>query len=101
MSQLIIDLDGTICTEEKIFNRGLATPLPGAKEALDKFKEEGHTIIIYSARGWNEYDMTIRWLKSNYIPYDQVVLGKPIGQYWIDDRAIRFTSWEKIAPEVK
>ena len=95
--QLIVDLDGTICTEEKTFSRSMATPLEGAKETLRKLKDKGHTIIIYSARSWTEYEMTIKWLNDNQIPYDQVILGKPIGDYWIDDRAVNFQSWEKIS----
>lgn len=94
--QLIIDLDGTICSEEKTFSRSMAKPLPGAKKTLSKLKEQGHIIIIYSARSWNEYEITIKWLNDNQIPYDQVILGKPIGDYWIDDRAINFKSWSNI-----
>jgi uncharacterized HAD superfamily protein len=99
--QLIIDLDGCICSEEKTFSRSLAKPIPGAKEVLDELKNQGHIIIIYSARSWNEYEMTIQWLKDNQISYDQVILGKPVGDYWIDDRAIRFTSWSEIKEKIK
>jgi len=99
--QLIIDLDGCICSEEKTFSRSLAKPIPGAKEVLDELKNQGHIIIIYSARSWNEYEMTIQWLKDNQISYDQVILGKPIGDYWIDDRAIRFSSWSEIKEKIK
>jgi hypothetical protein len=45
--------------------------------------------------------MTINWLDENQIPYDQVILGKPIGDYWIDDRAIRFSSWDQILKEIE
>ena len=99
--QLIIDMDGTICTEEKTFSRSMANPIPGAKETLDKLKARGHTIIIYSARSWNEYEMTINWLEENKIPFDQLIMGKPIGDYWIDDRAIRYTSWKDILNQIK
>ena len=99
--RLIIDLDGTICTEEKTFSRTLAKPIKGAKEALRKLRNRQHTIIIYSARSWSEYEMTIQWLKDNQIPYDQVILGKPVGDYWIDDRALRFTSWHQITENIK
>jgi len=99
--QLIIDLDGTICSEEKTYSRSMAKPLKGAKEALIKFKKMGHTIIIYSARSWNEYEMTINWLNGHEIPYDQVMLGKPIGDYWIDDRSLRFTTWKEILNQIK
>jgi uncharacterized HAD superfamily protein len=99
--QLIIDLDGTICSEEKTFSRSLAKPKKDAKESIEKLKNAGHIIIIYSARSWNEYEMTIDWLKKNKIPFDQLVLGKPIGDYWIDDRAINFTSWKSVIEKIK
>tara|TARA_Y100000310_G_scaffold292112_1_gene320601 strand:+ start:592 stop:897 length:306 start_codon:yes stop_codon:yes gene_type:complete len=94
--RLIIDLDGTICTEEKTFSRTLAKPIRGAKEALCKLRDAEHTIIIYSARSWNEYEMTEDWLRRHKIPFDQLVMGKPVGDYWIDDRAIKFERWENV-----
>ena len=99
--QLIIDLDGTICTEEKTFSRNLAKPNKDAKESIEKLKSAGYTIIIYSARSWNEYEMTIDWLKKNKIPFDQLILGKPIGKYWIDDRAIKYSSWKDVINQIK
>lgn len=100
MAVIIIDLDGTICTEEKTFSRSMATLKSGASDVIRELKEAGNAIIIYSARSWQEYEMTVLWLKSNNIVYDQLVLGKPIGDYWIDDRAIKFHSWESIRSEV-
>ena len=94
--RFIIDLDGTICTEEKTFSRSLAKPIQGAKDYINKLFEGGHTIIIYSARSWQEYEMTTEWLKNYDIKYHQLILGKPIGDLWIDDRAIRFNTWEQI-----
>jgi hypothetical protein len=38
----------------------------------------------------------VDWLNSNSIPFDQLILGKPIGDYWIDDRAIKFETWDDI-----
>jgi uncharacterized HAD superfamily protein len=99
--QLIIDIDGTICTEEKTFSRSMAKPIIGAKNTLDKLKADGHILILYSARSWNEYEMTLKWLNDNKIPYDQVILGKPIGDYWIDDRAIKFTTWSDVLGKIK
>jgi len=94
--RLIIDLDGTICTEEKTFSRSLAKPIKGASESINKLYSEGHTIILYSSRSWQEYEMTTEWLKSFEIKYHQLILGKPIGDLWIDDRAIRFKAWDDI-----
>ena len=99
--KIIVDLDGTICTEEKQFSRSLAKVNTGAREALNLLKEKGFILIIYSARTWAEYEMTENWLKENKVPYDQIILGKPQGDYWIDDRAIRFRSWEKVINEIR
>jgi hypothetical protein len=94
--QIIIDLDGTICTEEKTYSRSLAIPLDGAIDNINKLYDEGNIIIIYSARTWMEFEMTSEWLKKNNIKYHQLVLGKPVGDVWIDDRAINFNGWENV-----
>ena len=94
--RLVIDIDGTICTEERQFSRPLAKPIFKAAETINRLKDDGHTIILYSARTWAEYEMTVEWLSKYEIKYDQLILGKPIGDFWIDDRAIEFSSWEKI-----
>ena len=99
--RLIIDLDGTICTEEKQFSRSLAKPIEGALTAINKFKRLGYTIIIYSARTWAEYEMTVDWLNKNEIIFDQLILGKPLGDYWIDDRAISFKNWTEVEEQIK
>ena len=81
-------MDGTICTEERQFSRCLAKPLEGAVEAINSLYEAGHIIIIYSARTWAEYEMTNDWLQRNGVKFHQLFMGKPVGDVWIDDRAI-------------
>jgi len=93
--QIIIDLDGTICTEEKTFSRSMAKPLPGAIDVINDLYNKGNIIIIYSARTWQEFEMTSHWLHQNKIQYHQLILGKPIGDIWIDDRALNFKNWEE------
>lgn len=99
--QIIIDLDGTICSEEKTFSRANAVLLEGAVDAVNKLYDAGNTILIYSARTWAEYEMTVKWLSQNGVKYHQLLLGKPIGDVWIDDRALRFTDWSDIMEKVE
>ena len=40
--------------------------------------------------------MTIDWLNKYEFPFDQLILGKPQGDIWIDDRALKFSSWDKV-----
>ena len=86
--QVIIDLDGTLCEELRQFSRCLAKPKDGAIETVNKLYDAGHIIIIYSSRTWVEYEMTVDWLQKNGVKYHQLFMGKPIGDVWIDDRAI-------------
>jgi uncharacterized HAD superfamily protein len=92
---IVIDLDGTICTEEKTFEKFLAIPNENSKSIIDYLFEK-YVIIIYTARGWSEYNITKKWLEENNIKYDILMCGKPIYDYWIDDRAIKYENWEKI-----
>jgi len=91
---IAIDLDGTICSEEKTFEKSLATPNPGSIKALQKMSSDGHILIIWTARGWDQYRMTKEWLTKHDIPFDQLIMGKPIVDIFIDDRARQFTSWD-------
>jgi uncharacterized HAD superfamily protein len=98
--KLVIDIDGTICTEEKQFSRSLAKPIEGAVNALKEINSKGHFIILYSSRTWAEYEMTVDWLEKHEIPFDQLILGKPQGDYWIDDRAIEFLNWKQVMSRI-
>ena len=98
---IMVDLDGVVSTEERVFDRPLAKLIPGAREALHGLKDAGHTIVIYTARGWAEYNVTKHWLDQHDIPYDAIQMGKPLAHVWIDDRAIRFRKWEQALEELR
>ena len=99
--KIIIDLDGTICTEEKSNSRSMAKINKDAITSLKQLKKRKFTVIIYTARPWTQYEMTLDWLKKNNVPFDQLYMGKPIGDYWIDDRAIKFTNWKNVVKKIK
>ena len=50
----------------------------GAKEYIEKLKEDGHTIVIITGRDNGEYtdpyNMTKKWLAEKEIPYDKLIL---------------------------
>ena len=75
---IMIDLDGVISTEERVFDRPLAKPIDGAREALQRLKDAGHTVVVYTARGWPEYKVTKHWLDQHGMAYDAIHMGKPI-----------------------
>ena len=81
----VFDLDGTLCSEEKTFEKYLAKPNPDMIALVNKLYEQ-NKIIIYTARGWAEYNITQRWLEDNDVKYHILMCGKPIYDMWIDDK---------------
>ena len=57
----VFDLDGTLCEERRAFERSLAKPFSEMISFVNTLARK-HNIIIYTARGWNEYEMTKIWL---------------------------------------
>ena len=107
--RIVIDLDGTICplkTEGQSYDDLL--PLQGAVEKLSTLRQQGHYIILQTARNMATHDsnlgkvmkniglITFEWLKRHNIEYDEIFFGKPNGELYIDDRAFRFTDWESV-----
>lgn len=90
----IFDMDGVICEEGPTFERSLAEPIYEAIDIMQALCNQGHKIIIFTARGWAEYEMTKEWLFKHDVPHNQLILGKPIGDYWIEDRALDFSTWQ-------
>ena len=107
--RICIDLDGVIA-DFKNENDTYADvkPIEGAAKKIKALKNNGHYIIIYSARNMKTQDgnlgkvianigeITINWLHKNNIIYDEIYFGKPWADIYIDDNAIRFESWKKI-----
>lgn len=93
-----MDLDGVLHDHKNpIEGKRMGLPIEGAKEALSLYKRDGHTILIHTAKAQTEAGRcaVIDWLHHYEIPFDDV-LGKPNADYYIDDRAIHFTSWKEI-----
>lgn len=94
--RIVIDLDGTIVEEKGERERSKAVPLPRAVESVNALYEMGHTIIIYSGRSYRELELTLNQLKQCGVKYHHLVLGKPVADILIDDRAVSFTGWAGI-----
>ena len=107
--RIVIDLDGTICPikQEGQSYKDLQ-PFPHAAEKIKQLRAEGHYIIIQTARNMatcssnlgkvvkNIGKITLDWLDRHHIEYDEIYFGKPNAHLYIDDRALRFESWDGI-----
>lgn len=107
---LAIDLDGTILEYDGFKGVGVfGSPIDGAREALQKFKEDGWFIVIDTCRG--EVPQVVEHLALFDIPFDSVNRhpfqpstanpGKPMAEYRIDDSAIYFDGdWASVYDEI-
>ena len=100
----LIDIDGTICDDipnEEPERMSTAKIYPDALETLNKWFNEGHLICFFTSRVESHRGVTEKWLKKNGFKYHQLILVKPIGDVWIDDRALSFNNWESIMEKIK
>lgn len=93
----VFDLDGTICTQVTDGDYPQAQPIPAMVNAVRDLRAAGHYITIHTARGsetgidWR--DLTETQLAAWGVPYDRLMLGKPFGEVYVDDRAMRPDEW--------
>jgi len=84
--------------------------IPGARESMKALKRSGFYLIVHTCRTNPELNRTENCsvaelqkivelkLKEEGIPFDEVFagVGKPVAAAYIDDRAIRFESWNDV-----
>jgi hypothetical protein len=113
--EIFIDFDGTISPSH--FPDPLdESPFPNCVETIRRWKDGGHTIVIYSCRGnpdiryntgqtdeeWlDSYREMLDYLKKHRVPYDRVDCSKPFYKVLICDRTLQGGDrWAEIADEV-
>jgi len=102
------DLDGTLCHVKRGGEEYInVKPIEGAVETLQRLKKEGHYIIIMTARNMltynsnlgkiiaNQSPIVIEWLNKHNIPYDELHFGKPVADFYVDDKAVKLEDWKK------
>ena len=105
--RICFDLDGVLCSQvEKDYAEAL--PNKEAIDALNALHDQGHTIVIHTARfmgrcGSNPfevyklgYDFTVKQLEGWGVKFHELHMGKPRYDLVIDDRSLFFDpSWHE------
>lgn len=77
-----VDIDNTLIISEY---DGLNYVVKGYRkkeiDLINKAYEKGHIIIIWTGRGWHQYDITKKQLNDAGIKYHELSMGKPVGKY--------------------
>ena len=96
----VFDIDGTICTNTN-GEYSASEPLKERIDIVNGLYEKGHTIIMLTARGMSRSkgvqekadslmrQITESQLKKWGVKFHQLYFGKPFGDYYIDDKAIK------------
>lgn len=97
---LIYDLDETLCTKKQSHETYAdVKPIQPMIDQLNKFYDEGFTIIISTARNMvtqnnhvskvvkNVGMVTMQWLEDHGVKYHGIQWGKEYGALYIDDKA--------------
>lgn len=96
----VVDIDGTICTTSQDGNYENAIPIRSHIDKINKLYDDGNHIIYLTARGMGRtnnnqdlskkffYDFTTNQLNKWGCKYHELFLGKPSGDFYIDDKGI-------------
>ena len=84
-----IDIDGTLCEQAKsVEEYGRSNPYPDRIRKVNGIFEEGHTVILFTGRHWNHLHVTLKQLSEWGVKYHTLMMGKPVADIYVDDRAI-------------
>lgn len=90
---ICVDFDNTITTSSRAPITGeLRT---GCKEWLCKLKNSGYRIILFTARVGIDFYNCIELCNLWKLPIDEFI-QKPYASAYIDDKAIKFNTWEEL-----
>ena len=99
----VVDIDGTICDKPECredCDYDTSIPKPDRIAKINKLYDEGHQIIYLTARGMGRfnniadlatkefYEFTEIQLSLWGCKYHQLFLGKPSGDFYIDDKGV-------------
>ena len=97
MKTYVIDIDGTICTNTYgDYENGV--PFYDRISYVNYLYKSGHTIKFFTARGsgtgidWEE--ITRKQLNDWNVSFHELILGKPEGDIFIDDKAFNSEAWD-------
>jgi len=102
LTTYVIDIDGTICTNGDCSSCKYegSTPILERIEKINSLFDQGHTIKYFTARGMGRYaDNSNKAIKKFYnltkmqldiwgCKYHELILGKPSGDIYIDDKGV-------------
>lgn len=117
MSTFIIDIDGTICNAAKrpdgSYDYPNAVPIPSTIERINRLYDEGHKIILFTARGNRTFKGDLKkiqdfhgpilkeWVEKHEVKCHEIRTGKPWGEdpIYVDNRNLSLHAFVTANPD--
>lgn len=98
--KFVIDVDNTICISHRGCDYSQCPPIRPVIDKINKLYDEGHTIVLLTARNMLTFEGNIdkimevtkplleKWLAEHGVKYHELVMGKPFGDFYVDDKGL-------------
>ena len=100
MKTYVFDIDGTICTKANDQNYDQSIPVMERVMIINRLFDAGNIIVLHTARGMGRHKnniskakkqfhkLTLKQLNTWGVKYHELFMGKPSGDFYIDDKGI-------------
>lgn len=101
-----IDIDNTICiTKDSDYKN--SKPIKSVVKMINKLRKNGHVVKLFTSRHMNKCNgnveiihkkyrnITYKQLKSWGLNFDQLIMGKPVYDFIIDDKMLHIKDLKK------
>lgn len=90
--RFVFDIDGVIAMKRGDLDYAQAGPNERMIEIVNKLHDWGNEIILFTARGYvtgiDWYETTSRQMEQWGVKYDELHMGKPNADYYVDDHML-------------
>ena len=87
---VVVDIDGVLCDESPTWtDYAVRPPVQPGIDMVRGLVAAGVRVVLHTARWPEDEEVTRRWLAEHDVPFDRLVMGKPLGDVYVDDRAMR------------
>lgn len=94
MKVVVVDIDGVVATgtkeevysDEAGWNYAKCKPIEEGIRFVRELYDAGIYVKFHTSRWEQDLDLTRDWLLKHEVPYHELIMGKPSGDLYIDDR---------------
>jgi len=84
----VVDIDGVLTWEIDGFSYCNRTANRANIENINKLREKGAAIVLWTSRYPEDAKITEVWLQAAGVRYDELCLGKRYYDFWVDDKGV-------------